>query len=489
MKNILRTSVLALALVINSAFGQTYKIYTGLLHGHSSISDGSGTPEEAFKMAKQAGLNFFALTEHNHAAADGKGPLKDGLLIATNNDLYNGPNTLTVTTTAGKKVVIKPLIKAAKDASTPTFLALYGQEFSTISSGNHVNVFGINEVLTAENGNFKGLADVLDKMVADGKPAPVVQMNHPGVGADLFAKNPGNDAFNDYGIDEDDLGPHFKNMVKRLDPYVSLIEILTGPALMNPVPANYKYKKTHESDYFFYLKQGFHISPSAGQDNHHFNWGTSTTARVGVLATALTEKDLYDGFMNNRTFATDDKNLTAYYKVNGNVMGSSISADADSDLDIDLIIEDKDETTAEYEVTVYGSSIKAELSTSAEKALAEDGELINDIIVKGNGTFKIKGVTGTDGPAFIYIKIKQTDGDRLWTAPVWLNYKTTNSPVVSNGSGAVVYYWTSGSSKSYHKAGCSSIKMIKPENLQEGTTPPADRKLHVNCTNQEEEDH
>lgn len=487
MKKQFTTFLIALTLIFNSAFAQTYKVYTGLLHAHSSLSDGSGTPEEAFKMAKDAGLNFFALTEHNHDEADGSGDRNDGILISKDNNLYNGAKTVTVTTNAGKKIAIKPLIKAAKDASNATFLALYGQEFSTISSGNHVNVIGIDEVLTVENGNYKELANLLDKLKADGKKIPVLQMNHPGVTADLFAKNPDKKSFNDYGVDEGDLGPHFKNVVARLDPYLSLIEILSGPALKKVIPKDYFYEKNHENDYFFYLKQGFHISPSAGQDNHYYNWGKGTDARVGVLATALTEKDLFDAFNNNRTFATDDKNLTAYFKANGNIMGSTINANEDSELDIEVIIDDKDEPTEEYTINVYASTIKAENSLDATKSLASEG-LISETEVTGNGTYKVKGVMVPEGPSFVYIKVIQSDGNRVWTAPVWLNYKASTPAVTNTGNNnsADVFYWSgAATSKVYHKEGCSSIKMIKPENLEEGTTPPAGRTQHP-CNNQGE---
>lgn len=38
----------------------TYNIYYGYLHSHTGLSDGSGTPYDAYSSAKKAGLNFFA---------------------------------------------------------------------------------------------------------------------------------------------------------------------------------------------------------------------------------------------------------------------------------------------------------------------------------------------------------------------------------------------------------------------------------------------
>lgn len=65
------------------AFAQTADVHFGNLHAHTSYSDGSGTPAEAYRMACDAGLDFYAITEHNHDKGDGKGDRKDGRMIAT----------------------------------------------------------------------------------------------------------------------------------------------------------------------------------------------------------------------------------------------------------------------------------------------------------------------------------------------------------------------------------------------------------------------
>jgi hypothetical protein len=42
----------------------SYNIYFGYLHAHTGVSDGSGTPREAYAQAKIAGLDFFGLSDH-----------------------------------------------------------------------------------------------------------------------------------------------------------------------------------------------------------------------------------------------------------------------------------------------------------------------------------------------------------------------------------------------------------------------------------------
>jgi len=100
-----------------------YKVYFGSLHSHTSYSDGSGTPAEAFAYARDVGkLDFMAVTEHNHAGAEaGAKERRDGLMIATQPNLYNGSDQAS-------------LLSAARSATVDgKFVALIGQEYSTIS--------------------------------------------------------------------------------------------------------------------------------------------------------------------------------------------------------------------------------------------------------------------------------------------------------------------------------------------------------------------
>jgi hypothetical protein len=77
---------------------QQEKVLFGNLHSHTSFSDGSGMPREAYLRARDiAQLDFLALTEHNHAEAIGS----DGVGIGTNPALYKGPGSLLLTTSIG----------------------------------------------------------------------------------------------------------------------------------------------------------------------------------------------------------------------------------------------------------------------------------------------------------------------------------------------------------------------------------------------------
>ena len=106
------------------------KPYFGLLHSHTSYWDGVGTPDEAFDYARNtAKLDFFAVTDHNHAAAPG------------NDGVYLTPQLYQKTQQAAKS-----------HTKSGTFVALCGQEFSTISSGEEPRFQGRSEYDSCHSG-------------------------------------------------------------------------------------------------------------------------------------------------------------------------------------------------------------------------------------------------------------------------------------------------------------------------------------------------
>ena len=149
-----RFSILCFLLAASGAAAQE-KVFFGNLHSHTSYSDGAGTPAEAYKHARDvAKVDFLAITEHNHIAAEqgASADRRDGILIAKDHTLYSGAN-------------VKSVISAARAANKDgKFVALYGQEFSSISAGNHVNVFEVPDVITVPNGAFDQLATYLDSV-------------------------------------------------------------------------------------------------------------------------------------------------------------------------------------------------------------------------------------------------------------------------------------------------------------------------------------
>ena len=358
-------------------------VFFGNLHSHTALSDGSGTPAEAYEHARDtAGLDFLAITEHNHAQAGD---------IAGNPALYTGPGSLALLPTAHRFT------------EKGRFIALYGQEFSTIGGGNHMNVLDAPQVIDVPNGQFRTLLETWLPAHRDTQgQEPLLLLNHPATGD--------SPKHLEYGID--DFGGDTAAWLAALDPRAELINLINGPSHADGT--GLQPGSPSESEFRRYLNLGLHVAPTADQDNHKRNWGDATEARTAVVAPALTKAALLTALRARNVYATEDRNLRLVYRVNGRLLGSRITGAEvpapSTPLDVSLEIADDDEPAASYVVEVFtdqigGSAVAAVVHTQS---------------VTGNGTHTITDVGYEGGEQYTFLRVRQTDGNRAWTAPVWL---------------------------------------------------------------------
>lgn len=389
---------------------QGQSVFHGNLHAHTSYSDGSGTPDEAFAMARASGMDFIAITEHNHRAADGKGPRKDNLLIGQQPQLYAGlPNSL---------------MESANRNNVPgSFVTIFGQEVSTISKGNHINVFdvgGVVDDITVPNGNVPALlAWVNAHPAASGVPT-VLQFNHP--------RDPDRN-LTDYGRDD---YPDV-DWVRTLDPYVELIEVLNAPALKDGTG----FRADAKEGYFLeYLNLGFHVGPSVGHDNHWRNWGTSTDARIGVIANALTRPDILAALRARHTFASDDKNIEVIFRSGEHIGGDIAEAPAvGTTLPLSVEIRDPDEPSARYRVDVLSDVPGGDRARRPAESYRVEGNTAGRLVLdgvpfQGPGQFVLLRIIQTGSASNNGDDEHEETEDRTWTAPIWFETGAP-SPAIS----------------------------------------------------------
>lgn len=455
----------ALLLLANAAPAAELRVYFGNLHSHTKYSDGSGTPREAYKYARdKAKLDFLAITEHNHRLAEqGAGDRADGKLIATQTNLYSGPSS-------------SSLISAAKSFNqSGKFVAIYGQEFSTISSGNHVNVFEIGEVIDdriVTNGHFEQLIAWLATHHDSTGANPIVQFNHP---------DPVKRAANtEYGRDD---FPDAATWRAQWWPYARLIEVLNGPGTVNApnlIPDRF------ETDYFAYLSLGFKLAPSADQDNHYKNWGKSTAARTGVITDELTKPKILDALRQRHAYAVEDANLRLIFKVQGRLCGDIITdtLTPGQTLSIEYSLIDDDEPNADYFIEVFSGTVGAPPLT--------DTDALDKIPVHGNNSpaspRHIQDIHYTGPGQYLFFRVTQDmehgHDPRAWTAPVWFEASGGQAPgatpiPTADNPGQFV---ASRNSQWYHvTADCSRAKTIAAQNLVTGPAAAQGRDRHPGC--------
>jgi hypothetical protein len=419
-------------------------VYFGNLHAHTSYSDGVEEPNAAFLHARDvAGLDFMALTEHNHQQAG---------RIAENHALYSGTDP-------------RSLISiATRLTENGRFVALYGQEFSTISAGNHLNVLDVPDVIDVPNGAFGQLLNTWLPSHPDSLGGlAVLLLNHPAITGSSPDQEYGRD---DFGSDAE--------WVRRVGAEAAMIAMINGPS--HATGESLRPSAPAETEVFRYLNLGFHLAPTADQDNHKPTWGTITNARTAVIADDLSKGALLRAMKARHVYATEDKNLRIVCRVNGQLCGDRLSPvpAVGAELSIELTIHDDDEPAASYKIDVFSDQIGGDPPHDPVEVVSATGNTITPL--------HIEDVHYNGGSQYVFFRIRQLtedgDEDRAWTAPVWIEAGATPVPPPEDTSRLVA----SRHSAIYHTdPNCAGAKAIKPANRIVGAEAKRDRTVHANC--------
>src|SRR5450830_205902 len=284
-----------------------YNIYFGGMHSHTNLSDGTGTPQQAYDSAKAAGADFMAVTDHSNWF-DG-----DSATVAAN--LAGGPSTEWAT------------LKAAADANNNpgTFVGIAGFEMTWSGGPGHINTFNTVGYDTRTHTAMTLTAYYAQLALY---PQSISQLNHPGTTFGTF----------------DD----FAHRTAEADAVVNLVEVGNGEGVVHQAGyfPSYQY-------YQMALDKGWHVAPSNNQDNHKGNWMFANDARTVVLAPELTRDAIFEAIRQKRVYATEDKDLRVTYYLNGAVMGSSL--DNPSTLDFSITFGDAETTDIITKVSVIAN--------------------------------------------------------------------------------------------------------------------------------------
>lgn len=343
-------------------------LYFGQLHAHCSLSDGTGSAREAFAHAANVpGLDFFALTDHSNSFDNGEAGRigSDGAAVSA--DWADGK-------------------AAAEGATTRDFLALYGYEMTWQDDKQlgHINTFGTPGFQTRDQSGFSSyktaLPNYYDALTT--VPGSVSQFNHPGT---LYGD------FQDFG--------HY---TPSRDESIHLLELGTGADLL--------------TYYDRALEQGWHVAPSFNQNNHFGSWGDADDRRTAVYASSLTEEGILAAIRDYRVYATEDKDLTLSYTLDGFSLGSRLEKRHVGE-------------TAEITVSLWDPTDGSACTVS----VMAQGQTIVSADASGSAVFTV--------PAhyrYYYIVVTQPDGDRAVSAPVWIDQEENVTAALTwDGSVAV----------------------------------------------------
>ena len=417
------------------------RVYFGNLHAHSQLSDGNEetTPDEAYQLAKTRGqLDFLCLSEHNH------------MLTQTE---------------------MEELREAAAAATEPGFVALFGQEFSTIKKGfNHTNIHNYPLAIPESyNGHYRDVFEGLLRDFATQHPDSVLVagFNHP------------NTIDTDYGLKSDYDG-NWATFVTAMDPIVKLIAIGNGPADANsksftPAPGDdFLHRDVSTSTWFAYLAKGMHLAPEIDHDTHSPTYGFRVDGRTAVwIDGALTRGNLLEALSKRHCYATEDRNLSIVPTLeSGFLPGDIVPVEVDGNLALDLSIADPDEAAATYRVEVWSAT------GSGKVPQRDDAQTVEH---SGNGIVSIALSAAAPSVHVVHV-LQQSPGgpcgkaDDAWLAPIWIAEVAGDDLLVDSYA-----FVGSKNSDVYHVANCKDVGRIKSENLRYYDSAPEDKRLHSGC--------
>lgn len=249
-----------------------FNLYFGGTHSHTTFSDGSKMPEDAWDTARhEGGCDFWYITEHYQSLFD----------------VENHPEGR-----QGVKEWDYLLEMGGKKTEDGKFLALVGWEWSDGDFG-HTNV--LFDPAEPPPVLMTGFYDRFISYWLRKHRESLTGFNHP-----MWSEEHELNNFRDF-----EFVPKIAKQVVYME--ISFLE---------------------EVRYFYRaLDRGWRIAPLAAQDNHSPDWCLRSEF-VAVYAEELTEAGLREAFEARRFYATTDKELVLSFTGNGEAMGSRVTADS-----------------------------------------------------------------------------------------------------------------------------------------------------------------
>lgn len=336
------------------------RVLFGDLHGHSSLSDGTGTPEAYYDYARHvAALDFVSLTDHDHWGI----PFLDG------------------------QPAFRERIARATQAAhaPPAFVALHGYEWTSWIFGHrHVVYFGTEGPIYS---SLDDASDTPQELWERLRGHPALTFSHHSAG-----------------------GPIATDWTVRPDPELEpLTEVASvhgnSEAADAPAPIHRAIEGNWVRDA---LDRGYRLGFVGSGDSHDGHPGlTHLASGWGGLAAVFSETNSRDALRSalraRRTYATNGPRILLETRLDGRAMGETVAATELGD-EVRLVV-DAVGTGALASVDVVRSGVVAasiEPEDRAEVLLA----------------YPVRSLRPGE---YLYVRVIQRDGGAAWSSPYFID--------------------------------------------------------------------
>jgi len=336
------------------------------LHGHSNLSDGTGTPDDYYAYARDvAGLDVAALTDHDHWGI---------LALDQHPDMWDA------------------IAEAAERHHEPgRFVTLLGYEWTSWLYGHrHVLFFG-------DRGEVWSTLDAATETPTGLWKAVAAWHQETGVDALTFAHHSAGDPVaTDWSFVPD---PH-------VEPVTEIVSVHgSSEAADSPVRVGGAVAGNFVRDV---LDRGLRFGFVGSGDSHDGHPGLAHLAApsgglAAILSDDLTREAVLAALRARRTYATNGPRLYLRFSLDGHPMGSTIPparADSPSEQELDWAVSAA--APVARVVLIGRGGIVADLEAD------ESAEL--------SGRVSVPRLAAGD---YLYLRVEQVDGGLAWTSPVY----------------------------------------------------------------------
>ena len=330
------------------------RVLFGDLHGHSSFSDGTGTPEDYYRYARDvAGLDVSVLTDHDHWGI----PFLDAA--------------------PGNWERIEAAVHAFHEPGR--FVTLLGYEWTSWIYGHrHVLYF---EDTAPIRSSVDERFDTPPELWAALAGAPALTFAHHSAGAPIAT---------DWSIPPDPV----------LEPVTEIVSVHgSSESFDTPLPVRGMLEGNTVRDA---LGRGYRLGFVGSGDSHDGHPGLvqladgSSGGLAGILAPELTREAVLEALRARRSYATNGPRIVLDVTLDGLPMGSSLPAGAGKKLAI-RIAAPAPLATVEL---VTGAGVIARNEAGAQRSLGIETELPE--VAPGS---------------WLYVRVLQSDGGAAWSSP------------------------------------------------------------------------
>lgn len=360
--------------------------YWGMIHGHTEISDGTGTLDQYFHQLRyETALDFGAPADHDH--------------------LWETPDELW-----------QAACDAVKRWNAPgSFTAFLGYEWAKWrkNGDGDRNVYYAEDdrpLYRSDDGEYPSPPDLFRALREHGETAMVIP-HHPGHGGNF--------------CDWKDHSPEHERLVEIFQVRGSY----ECPAEDgNPAPERDSRTAPFLGGYVSRaLALGWRVGFTAGGDDHDGQWGTEyrfekhgyKQGLMCVLAGDCTRKALFEGMRARRVVATTGARILLDYTFAGRPLGSELSVSQEPELAELRPISIAFHGTAPLDRVdiIRNNAIVHSIPGQGRLDLHAEWEDAAPI----DGTF-LPPARHCDHPfTFYYVRAIQTDGEIAWASPVWID--------------------------------------------------------------------